>query len=194
MITELLFTAWSKIFHKQNHSGWIRAFARVPALPSLFMQENVLIWQWARASPPRGHQGRRREGCPPASVLPTSVGGAHQCRPCPGPGPHGQRQSQALGQRWLKDGAVGNPSKLSGGVTEGWLTQRETCHLLTLAAPGIFPENSYSKTHTELHWFTGKGSSKRRVITQNEKLDLLTGLSLFALHGLDFSFYSAKLL
>lgn len=126
--------------------------------------------------------------------VPTSIGAAHQCRRCPGPGPHGQRQSQALGQRWLKDGAVGNPSKLSGGVTEGWLTQRETCHLLTLAAPGIFPENSYSKTHTELHWFTGKGSSKRRVITQNEKLDLLTGLSLFALHGLDFSFYSAKLL
>lgn len=65
------------------------------------------------------------------------------------------------------------------------------CHLLILAAPGIFPENSHSKIHTELHQFTGKESSKTSVITQSEKWDLLTGLSVF---DLDFSFYSAKLL
>lgn len=64
-------------------------------------------------------------------------------------------------------------------------------HLLVLAAPGIFPENSNSKIHVELHQFTVKESRKTSVITQNEKRDLLTGLSIFHLH---FSFYSVKVL
>lgn len=36
-------------------------------------------------------------------------------------------------------------------------------HLLTLAALGIFPENSHSKIHMELHQFTGKESQERQV-------------------------------
>lgn len=106
---------------------------------------NLAVGQWAL--PPRWHRGHRREGCPPASAVPTSIGGAQVLVP----------MVRGKVRLWVSAGwrtglSAIPPNFLEVWLRAGWLRGKHATYWL-LQSPGFSlktPIQKLTRSFTDL--------------------------------------------